>query len=93
MINSNCPLTLMLGKQYIVVGKVATRDGELMPSWGEQHLLRSELLVPYRNTGHVDRSSDISREARNSDFYVKSNFPMLTTDLNIKHHEDQQCVS
>lgn len=65
-----------------------------MPRKREQLLLRSELLVPFRNSGHVARSSDTSREAKNSDFYVKfSDFPLLIIDLNTIHHIDQQCVS
>lgn len=51
-------------------------------------------MVPRRNRGHVVRSSDISREAKTSDFYVKSSdFPVSPTDLNIKYHIGQQRVS
>lgn len=63
-----------------------------MPSEKEKPCLRSKPFVPWTHRGHVAKSSDISREVRISDFYMKSNFPILTIDLNIKHSIDQQYV-
>lgn len=73
---------------------MVNQERELMPSKREQLLLRSQLLVPCRTIGRVTTSSDGSGEAKPSDFYVKaSDFPILTTDVNIKHHRDQQYES
>lgn len=95
VINRNQHLTITLGKQYIAYIEKMGTGSKLTPSEREQLPLRSEPLVPWRNTGHVTGSSGISRKARIPFFFfnVKSSwFPILTTDLNIKHNIDQQCV-